>query len=83
MFQQKLNSGMSIMSSENPFSSADNVTPQWNDTDVSSTADPAQVSGLNFLDSFVKALSVMIVSELGDKTFFLSGNLTLEHLRVK
>ena len=28
---------------------------------------------LNFLDSFVKALSVMIVSELGDKTFFLAG----------
>ncbi len=29
---------------------------------------------LNFLDSFVKAISVMIVSELGDKTFFLAGN---------
>jgi hypothetical protein len=28
---------------------------------------------LNFVDSFVKALSVMIVSELGDKTFFLAG----------
>jgi hypothetical protein len=31
------------------------------------------VISLNFLDSFVKALSVMIVSELGDKTFFLAG----------
>jgi hypothetical protein len=32
---------------------------------------------LNFLDSFVKALSVMIVSELGDKTFFLAGMVIL------
>ena len=62
------------MSTENPLSTADNVTALWNDTrSDSSTEDPAQVSGLNFLDSFVKALSVMIVSELGDKTFFLSG----------
>jgi len=33
-----------------------------------------EYQALNFLDSFVKALSVMIVSELGDKTFFLAGN---------
>ena len=31
------------------------------------------VGPLNFLDSFVKALSVILVSELGDKTFFLAG----------
>jgi putative Ca2+/H+ antiporter (TMEM165/GDT1 family) len=29
--------------------------------------------GLNFVDSFVKALTAMLVSELGDKTFFLAG----------
>ena len=34
---------------------------------------PTKAITLNFLDSFVKALSVLIVSELGDKTFFLAG----------
>ena len=33
----------------------------------------SETISLNFLDSFVKSLSVMIVSELGDKTFFLAG----------
>ncbi len=45
-----------------------NATLRGNGTD----ADATNVS-LNFVDSFVKALSVMIVSELGDKTFFLAG----------
>ena len=38
-----------------------------------STSEMAGTISLNFVDSFVKALSVMIVSELGDKTFFLAG----------
>ena len=41
--------------------------------ETSHTGDAAtKAITLNFLDSFVKALSVMIVSELGDKTFFLA-----------
>jgi hypothetical protein len=47
-----------------------NATLRGNDTDAD--ADATNVS-LNFVDSFVKAFSVMIVSELGDKTFFLAG----------
>jgi hypothetical protein len=39
--------------------------------------DKSGAISLNFLDSFVKALSVMIVSELGDKTFFLAGLSTI------
>lgn len=42
--------------------------------DTSNSTIPEESKALNFLDSFVKALSVMIVSELGDKTFFLAGN---------
>ncbi len=56
-----------------------NDTSSWNDTDGGTgDGDDEKISGLNFVDSFVKALSVMIVSELGDKTFFLAGlpNLT-------
>ena len=63
------------------FSTTEDVTALWNDTDPGpSTEDPTQVSGLNFVDSFVQALSVMIVSELGDKTFFLSGKQPVEIL---
>ena len=49
-------------------------------SEVSSEHSRQELEGLgfgpyevNFVDSFVQALSVMIVSELGDKTFFLSG----------
>ena len=53
-----------------------NRTGYFNSTgnETSHTGDVAtKAITLNFLDSFVKALSVMIVSELGDKTFFLAG----------
>ena len=63
------------------YSTTEDVTALWNDSDPGpSTEDPTQVSGLNFVDSFVQALSVMIVSELGDKTFFLSGKQPVEIL---
>ena len=55
----------------------------WNDTDDGNTTLGGSGGGnatnvvvnisLNFVDSFVKSFSVMIVSELGDKTFFLAG----------
>jgi len=55
--------------------------PELNVTDLSSNEtnglndDDSVLSivSLNFVDSFVKSFSVMIVSELGDKTFFLAG----------
>ncbi len=62
------------MTTESPFDFDENVTLSWNDTErgINGT-NITQVSGLNFLDSFVKALTAMLVSELGDKTFFLAG----------
>ena len=55
----------------------DNETTFGNVTDFSDigygNVTCSETISLNFLDSFVKSLSVMIVSELGDKTFFLAG----------
>ena len=53
------------------------TTPFWtNETDrAGNGTDSEAVSGLGFLDSFVKALTAMLVSELGDKTFFLAGKI--------
>jgi hypothetical protein len=45
----------------------------FNENTYGNVTDSSQTISLNFLDSFVKSLSVMIVSELGDKTFFLAG----------
>ena len=64
------------MSTENHLKATGNVTALWNVTFIYSGTEDAQESGLNFLDSFVKALSVMVVSELGDKSFFLAGDQT-------
>ena len=52
-----------------------NVTdPSNNETNGSKDDDSvASIVSLNFVDSFVKSFSVMLVSELGDKTFFLAG----------
>ena len=50
-----------------------NETWNFNETGNGNSTDVVGVISLNFLDSFVKALSVMLVSELGDKTFFLAG----------
>ena len=40
------------------------------------------VISLNFIDSFVKSISVMVVSELGDKTFFLAGNVEVYYFII-
>ncbi len=51
----------------------ENVTDFFNETDTGNSTEVATVAPLNFLDSFVKSLSVILVSEIGDKTFFLAG----------
>jgi len=53
----------------------ENVTDFFNETDMGNSTEVATVAPLNFLDSFVKSLSVILVSEIGDKTFFLAGTL--------
>ena len=51
----------------------ENVTDFFNETDMGNSTEVVTVAPLNFLDSFVKSLSVILVSEIGDKTFFLAG----------
>merc|ERR1712080_132210 len=40
------------------------------------------ISDDNFLHGFLAALSVIIVSELGDKTFFITAILSMKHPRL-
>ena len=61
------------MTTESDYDFGENDTWNFNETESGNSTEAAEVVSLNFLDSFVKALSVMIVSELGDKTFFLAG----------
>jgi len=57
-----------------------NVTDEWwlygNVTSDDATDVTATIS-LGFVDSVIKSFSVMIVSELGDKTFFLAGEMSV------
>ena len=64
------------MDSDDNFGSMfENATVAFNETSFgrNNTSESIGKISLNFVDSFVKAFSVMIVSELGDKTFFLAG----------
>ena len=72
-----------------PFDADDNFTSTWNgtepgfnDTGVTNGTDVTTAVGLDFLDSFVKALTAMLVSELGDKTFFLAGIIAWYGVRI-
>jgi hypothetical protein len=40
------------------------------------------MSDLGFIHAFVASLSVIIVSELGDKTFFIAAIMAMRHPRV-
>lgn len=39
-------------------------------------------NGLNFFHGFISSLSVILVSELGDKTFFIAAIMAMRHSRV-
>ncbi|CAG2058450.1 unnamed protein product, partial [Timema podura] len=41
-----------------------------------------KISNLGFIHAFVAALSVIIVSELGDKTFFIAAIMAMRHPRL-
>lgn len=55
-----------------------------------STADNNRVNGnasktftdLSFLHAFIASLSVIVVSELGDKTFFIAAIMAMRHPRL-
>lgn len=40
------------------------------------------VSSIEFIHAFVASLSVIIVSELGDKTFFIAAIMSMRHARL-
>ena len=42
----------------------------------------SSISDDNFVHGFFAALSVIIVSELGDKTFFIAAILSMKHPRL-
>lgn len=53
--------------------------------DVMPIADPTKASNGNgggFLDGFTSSLSVVLVTELGDKTFFIAAIMAMRHPRL-
>lgn len=78
---QKVDDG--IATTFEPLLSHENDTWFINGTrSGNSTDEVTPVISLNFIDSFVKAISVMIVSELGDKTFFLAAILAMRYNKL-
>ena len=45
------------------------------------TGDPGPAPNLPFTHGFVASLSVIIVSEIGDKTFFIAAIMAMQHSR--
>lgn len=48
----------------------------------SASSDSWGVSSIEFIHAFVASLSVIIVSELGDKTFFIAAIMSMRHSRL-
>lgn len=46
------------------------------------SAEEVSISDLGFTHAFIAALSVIIVSELGDKTFFIAAIMAMRHSRL-
>lgn len=49
---------------------------------TSATGSPSSSSSLGFVHAFVASLSMIIVSELGDKTFFIAAIMAMRHPRL-
>ena len=47
-----------------------------------STTQASAVGNLGFLHAFVASLSMIVVSELGDKTFFIAAIMAMRHARL-
>lgn len=56
--------------------------PFEKDTPDASIADNSRKIDYNFLHAFFASISVIIVSELGDKTFFIAAIMAMRHSRV-
>ena len=44
--------------------------------------DNKKAEDINFMNAFVAALSMIIVTELGDKTFFIAAIMAMNHARL-
>lgn len=49
---------------------------------VGSTANGTPVENIGFIHAFVAAISVILVSEIGDKTFFIAAIMAMRHPRL-
>jgi hypothetical protein len=50
--------------------------------DVNSESENEKKSNLGFIHAFIASISVIIVSELGDKTFFIAAIMAMRHPRL-
>lgn len=70
-------------SQQNPLKHAlnDDQKPSLN-TDNISKSTTAALGDVSFLHAFITSLSVIVVSELGDKTFFIAAIMAMRHPRA-
>lgn len=59
-----------------------NTNPSSKADLVGSTINGAPVENIGFIHAFVAAISVIIVSEIGDKTFFIAAIMAMRHPRL-
>ncbi|KAF2898990.1 hypothetical protein ILUMI_07188 [Ignelater luminosus] len=59
-----------------------NTNPSSKADLVGSTANGTPVENIGFIHAFVAAISVIIVSEIGDKTFFIAAIMAMRHPRL-
>jgi len=52
------------------------------DEDISPPLPPGNEVGLDFLQAFFKSVAVIVVTELGDKTFFIAAVMPMRHPRL-
>jgi len=52
------------------------------DVPTSSTEKPAKGTNLGFIHAFIASISVIVVSEIGDKTFFIAAIMAMRHSRL-
>lgn len=50
--------------------------------DTITTAEPHTISSLGFIHAFIASFSVIIVSEIGDKTFFIAAIMSMVRKQV-
>ncbi|KAF5282154.1 hypothetical protein FQR65_LT02851 [Abscondita terminalis] len=59
-----------------------NAKPSVNGEVPLSTSDSTPVESIGFIHAFAAAISVIIVSEIGDKTFFIAAIMAMRHPRL-